>query len=193
MSVCHESFNPPVDVPRAARALRMQRGRVARRLFAVMLVVLTVTAGRYEHVVSAAGLRLGGSSGSSAVADTDHLDPALHRQLDLAISAAAAAGVELRVTSGYRSPAEQQKLYDAAIRKYGSPEAASHWVLPPDQSAHVRGQAVDVGPRAGARWLERHGAKFGLCRRYDNEWWHFELLAPADGGVCPTREPHAGS
>ncbi len=28
-------------------------------------------------------------------------------------------------------------------------------------------------------------------RRYDNEYWHFELLAAAKGSHCPAREPHA--
>jgi LAS superfamily LD-carboxypeptidase LdcB len=159
-----------------------------RRIFTILLVVLTATAGRYE--VSAAALA--GAHRPAPAADTDHLEPALHRQVDRAIAAAAAAGVELHVTSGWRSRAEQEQLFRAAVRRYGSPEAASHWVLPPDQSAHVRGAAVDVGPRAGATWLEKHGLQFGLCRRYDNEWWHFEPLAPADGTSCPARAPHAG-
>jgi len=68
---------------------------------------------------------------------------------------------------------------------------ARRWVLPPGESAHVRGGAVDVGPESGARWLEQHGVRFGLCRRYDNEPWHFERLAAAKGSTCPRREPHA--
>ena len=64
-------------------------------------------------------------------------------------------------------------------------------MLPPARSAHVRGQAVDVGPKAGAAWLEEHGVRFGLCRRYDNEYWHFELLAAAKGSACPRRQAHA--
>ena len=166
------------------------RVRLLRRVFVVLFVVVTVTAGRYEPALSAAAL--GGAPRPAHAADTDHLEPTLHRQIDRATAAAAADGVDLHVTSGWRSRAEQQQLFQAAVRKYGSPEAASHWVLPPDRSAHVSGEAVDVGPRAGARWLEQHGVQFGLCRRYDNEWWHFELLAPANAGTCPPREPHAG-
>jgi zinc D-Ala-D-Ala carboxypeptidase len=168
-----------------------------RRLFTMLLVVLTVTAGRYEHLVSTEGLAratsvVPGVPAAGQAGNTDHLQPALHLELDRAIAAAAADGVELHVTSGWRSPAQQQRLFDAAVRKYGSPEAASHWVLPPDQSEHVRGAAVDIGPRSGATWLDKHGVHFGLCRRYDNEWWHFELLAPAHGGTCPARVAHAG-
>ncbi len=123
--------------------------------------------------------------------DTDHLAPRLHRAVIRAVAAAAADGVDLSVTSGWRSAEHQQELFDAAVRKYGSRREASHWVLPPGQSAHVRGEAVDVGPQAGATWLQDNGVRFGLCRRYDNEYWHFELLAATPGSSCPQREPHA--
>ena len=127
----------------------------------------------------------------SGVGDTDHLQPALARAVDRAIAAARAEGVELRVTSGWRSENKQQQLYEQAIAKYGSAEQARHWVLPPAESEHVRGGAVDIGPESGASWLEDNGVRFGLCRRYDNEPWHFERLAAAKGSACPARQPHA--
>lgn len=119
------------------------------------------------------------------------LTPAVQRSSDAAVAAAAAEGVELRVTSGWRSADHQQQLYDEALATYGTPEQARQWVLPPQESAHVHGEAVDVGPPAGAAWLQRHGEQFGLCQRYENEPWHFERLAGALGSVCPAREPHA--
>lgn len=120
------------------------------------------------------------------------IDPSLSRAIGKAQTAAQAAGVDLQVTSGFRSAATQQRLYDQAIAKYGSPQTARHWVLPPAESAHVRGLAVDVGPPAAAAWLDTHGVHFGLCRRYVNESWHFERLAPAIGQQCPAMEPYAG-
>jgi D-alanyl-D-alanine carboxypeptidase len=120
------------------------------------------------------------------------IDPALSRALGKAQVAARAAGLDLQVTSGFRSAATQQRLYDEAITKYGSPEIARRWVLPPAESAHVQGRAVDVGPPAAAQWLEKHGVRYGLCRRYLNEGWHFERLAPAIGQPCPALEPYAG-
>jgi hypothetical protein len=43
---------------------------------------------------------------------------------------------------------------------------------------------------AGALWLERNGWRFGLCRVYANEWWHFEgVIAP--GERCPALAPDA--
>jgi hypothetical protein len=123
--------------------------------------------------------------------DVTNLTPALRRSVDLAIAAARADGVELRVTSGWRSRDHQQRLFEAAVAKYGSASVARRWVLPPNESAHVRGEAVDVGPPEGAAWLESHGVRFGLCRRYANEPWHFERLAGAVGSSCPPMEPHA--
>lgn len=123
--------------------------------------------------------------------DVGRLSPALRRSVERAIAAAREAGVELRVTSGWRSRDHQQRLYEAAVAKYGSAAAARRWVLPPGESAHVLGEAVDVGPPSGAAWLDEHGVRFGLCRRYDNEPWHFERLAGAKGSVCPPKEPHA--
>jgi hypothetical protein len=44
--------------------------------------------------------------------------------------------------------------------------------------------------KSGASWLEANGATFGLCRVYENEWWHFEPLT-APGGICPPLLPDA--
>ena len=120
------------------------------------------------------------------------IDPALSRALSAARIGALRVGLKINITSGFRSAAEQQRLYDEAVAKYGSPEMARHWVLPPAESDHVKGLAIDVGPPASAAWLEKHGVLYGLCRRYVNEWWHFERLAPNVGQRCPTMEPYAG-
>jgi hypothetical protein len=83
-------------------------------------------------------------------------------------------GLVIGLTSGARSVAEQQELFDEAVAEYGSESAAREWVLPPSESLHVQGRALDVRPREGARWLETHGHRYGLYRTYANEWWHFE-------------------
>jgi D-alanyl-D-alanine dipeptidase len=116
------------------------------------------------------------------------LSPALVRGLARARAAARRAGIGLVVNSGYRTWARQQAWYDAAVRRYGSPRAARLWVLPPEESTHVRGLAIDVGPPATAAWLARNGARFGFCRTYANEAWHFEYRprwVRASGGRCP--------
>ncbi|RKS80428.1 D-alanyl-D-alanine carboxypeptidase-like protein [Motilibacter peucedani] len=126
----------------------------------------------------------------SAPADpTAGLTKEMSARVDDAMAAARAAGVPLHITSGWRSAAHQQRLLDEAIAKYGSERAATQWVLPPSESEHVAGRAVDVGPAAGYRWLQQHGEAYGLCRRYANEPWHFEPLVRR-GGTCPPLESH---
>ncbi|MGW0249668.1 M15 family metallopeptidase [Nocardia goodfellowii] len=120
----------------------------------------------------------------AAAAGTEGLTPALAAAYTQAEEAARAEGVTLYINSGYRSPAEQQAMWEDGIATYGSPDEARRWVLPPEESTHVSGQAIDVGPQPGAQWLERNGNRWGLCRIYANEWWHFEL-ATAPGGLCP--------
>ncbi|WP_432827178.1 D-alanyl-D-alanine carboxypeptidase family protein [Dactylosporangium sp. CA-092794] len=97
-------------------------------------------------------------------------------------------GELIGLTSGYRDPLEQARLFAAAVARDGSVEAAWRRVLPPHASRHVAGTALDVRPSEGARWLERHGGRYRLYRPYDNEWWHFEYRP--DGP--PVRLPHPG-
>lgn len=120
----------------------------------------------------------------------DGLSPKLKARLKKAMTAAKTAGVTIRITSARRSAAKQQRLLNEAIRKYGSYKLATRWVLPPKYSAHVLGKAVDIGPAAAMQWLNKNGWRYGVCRRYDNEPWHFEALT-APGTKCPPREPHA--
>ncbi|HEY3439058.1 MAG TPA: M15 family metallopeptidase [Actinotalea sp.] len=118
------------------------------------------------------------------------LDPELARRFTVAQKAAAADGVELTITSGWRSAAYQQSLVDQAVVQYGSQEEAHRWVLPPETSEHVKGLAIDVGGTRGALWLGEHARGLGLCQTYANEVWHFEMLA--DGASeCPPMHPDA--
>lgn len=114
-----------------------------------------------------------------------NLDPALLAALRRAATSAAADGVELRVTSGWRSAAHQQELLQDAVAEYGSEEEAARWVATPQTSAHVSGDAVDIGPTGAATWLAEHGTAYDLCQIYRNEPWHFELRAGAGDHGCP--------
>ena len=108
-------------------------------------------------------------------------------------AAAKAEGVTMTIDSGYRTLETQNYLFQRAIKEHKTPEEAIKWVLPGDLSRHPWGLALDVNlhhEKSGASWLEANGATFGLCRVYENEWWHFEpLIAP--GGVCPPLLPDA--
>jgi zinc D-Ala-D-Ala carboxypeptidase len=117
------------------------------------------------------------------------LDPALLAALRRAAGAAAGDGVTVYVNSGWRSPAYQDQLLHDAIRQYGSEREAARWVATAATSLHVSGHAVDVGHPDAADWLARHGARYGLCRVYRNEPWHFELRPAAPASGCP--DPYA--
>ncbi|MDX3003700.1 D-alanyl-D-alanine carboxypeptidase family protein [Kribbella solani] len=118
------------------------------------------------------------------------LSPKLRSRLKKAITAADRDGVTIRITSARRTSTKQQRLFNEALQQYGSYKVATRWVLPPKYSAHVQGKAVDIGPTAAMTWLNQNGWRYGVCRRYDNEPWHFEALS-APGKKCPPREPHA--
>jgi len=113
------------------------------------------------------------------------LDPALHDALREAANDAADDGVRFVVDSGWRSSAYQAQLFREAISKYGSEQEAARWVATPNTSAHVSGDAVDIGPAAAAQWLSAHGSAYGLCRIYGNEPWHYELRPEAIDRSCP--------
>jgi LAS superfamily LD-carboxypeptidase LdcB len=118
------------------------------------------------------------------------LDPALLNAIQNAATAAGEQGITMTITSGWRSPALQQRLLDEAVRTYGSMAAARQYVQTPAASRHVVGEAVDVGGAGADQWLTANGSRFGLCRIYANEPWHFELAADA-GGNCPALLPNA--
>jgi zinc D-Ala-D-Ala carboxypeptidase len=118
------------------------------------------------------------------------LEPALLSAIQGAATAAAADGITMTITSGWRSAEFQQRLLDNAIRTYGSYAAARQYVQTPAMSKHVVGEAVDVGGVGADQWLIANGSRFGLCRIYANELWHFELATDAAGN-CPALLPNA--
>jgi zinc D-Ala-D-Ala carboxypeptidase len=92
---------------------------------------------------------------------------------------AANDGVQFYVNSGWRSPEYQNQLLREAVSEYGSEEEAARWVATPDRSAHVSGNAVDIGQFDAMAWVSEHGAEYGLCQIYGNEPWHYELRPEA--------------
>ncbi|MDQ0426018.1 M15 family metallopeptidase [Cellulomonas iranensis] len=121
-----------------------------------------------------------------------NLDPALRAAVEQATTDAGARGVEMVVTSGWRSAHYQQHLLDEAVRTRGSLEEARKWVSTPDLSRHVTGDAVDIGYTDADSWLAQHGTRYGLCTTYANEMWHFELVTEP-GGECPPAKADGSS
>ena len=114
-----------------------------------------------------------------------NLDPELLQALRRASTDAADDGITLHVNSGWRSPEYQTQLFREAVSEYGSEAEAARWVATPETSAHVSGNAVDIGPLDATAWLFEHGADYGLCQTYRHEPWHYELLPQAMDGGCP--------
>jgi zinc D-Ala-D-Ala carboxypeptidase len=114
-----------------------------------------------------------------------NIDRALLGALRQAAIDAADDGVEFFVDSGWRSPEYQERLLHEAVSEYGSEAEAARWVATPETSAHVSGDAVDIGSAEATAWLSAHGAVYGLCQIYGNEPWHYELRPEATDQGCP--------
>ncbi len=111
---------------------------------------------------------------------------------------ARAAGVAIIPISGFRSREYQGMLFQKAVAKYGSEDAAVRWVARPGRSEHQTGLVVDLGdeenPAADVEppfektsafhWLEKNAARFGFELSYPRnnsrgvhyEPWHWRFV-----------------
>ena len=186
--------------------------RIPRILVAGLLVVITAIGAALGHQLlasststAASSIDVARSEHRGALGEADgavpdgatvfddeipgvaNLDPALLGALRQAATDAADDGVEFFVDSGWRSPEYQEQLLHEAVSKYGSEEEAARWVATAETSAHVSGDAVDIGHSDATAWLSEHGAEYGLCQTYSNEPWHYELRPEAIDHGCPPR------
>jgi hypothetical protein len=121
----------------------------------------------------------------SGLPAVQRLDPQLLEALRAADRVAVAEhGTTITIVDGWRSLRYQEYLFAQAVQKYGSEEEAERWVKRGADSSHVAGRAVDVGTADAMDFLNRFGARWGLCQTYANEAWHFER-ATRPGGECP--------
>jgi hypothetical protein len=111
---------------------------------------------------------------------------------DRLAAAAAHDGVSLIVVSGFRSNAEQARLFAA--------HPDPRWVAPPGKSLHRLGTELDLGPASAYGWLAAHAPAFHFVQRYSWEPWHWGYalnagstslgLGGGDGrGALPTFVP----
>jgi soluble lytic murein transglycosylase-like protein len=108
----------------------------------------------------------GGYSGPLAYRQGKPMRPDVALAFDrLAAAARREAGLNLIVVSGFRSDAEQARLFAA------NPDPK--WVAPPGQSLHRYGTELDLGPASAYGWLEANAERFGFIKRYSWEPWHF--------------------
>lgn len=131
----------------------------------------------------------GATIGDEQYPGVANLDEGLREALRDAASDAAESGVEIYITSGWRSVRYQKQLLDDAVAEYGSRAEAARWVATPQTSVHVSGEAVDIGPMTATDWLAQRGDDYGLCQIYDNESWHYELRPEAVERGCPRTYP----
>jgi hypothetical protein len=124
------------------------------------------------------------------MATLDGLYPPFRRAVEAMLADPEAVALGLSVQSGFRSIARQQELWDAALRKYGSAEAADDWVARPGQSNHGPryegyGTAVDFGvwgvTAVKGQWssdidakVKQIAARHGLHHPMAWEDWHYE-------------------
>jgi len=116
------------------------------------------------------------------------------------VEAAAHDGVELRMTTAYRSYDYQKNLYNTYVENSGE-KAANHSSAKPGESEHQTGLAVDVssisigyqflytyGETKEGKWLASHAHEFGFILRYpegkeditgyNHEPWHLRYVGP---------------
>ncbi len=108
----------------------------------------------------------GGYEGPLAYRNGKPMRPDVAQAFDrMAAAARREAGLTLTVTSGFRSDAEQAKLFAA--------NPNPKWVAPPGRSLHRLGTELDLGPPAAYGWLAANARRFGFVKRYAWEAWHF--------------------
>jgi soluble lytic murein transglycosylase-like protein len=118
----------------------------------------------------------GTDPGSGALNAGEYRGPFAYRQgkpmrpdvalaFDRMAKAARADGVELLITTAFRTDAEQARLFAA----HPDPK----WVAPPGRSLHRLATELDLGPPAAYAWLASNAERFHFTKRYDWEPWHF--------------------
>lgn len=112
----------------------------------------------------------GGYSGPLVYRGGEGMRPDVGAAFDRLAAAAAADGVALVVSSGFRSDAEQAALFAA------NPDPT--WVAPPGRSLHRCATELDLGPEAAYGWLAANAARFGFVQRYSWEAWHYGFDRP---------------
>lgn len=111
----------------------------------------------------------GGYSGPLAIRQGHGMRPDVASAFDRMAASALRDGVGLAINSGFRSDAEQARLFAA------NPDP--RWVAPPGQSLHRCGTELDIGPPSAYGWLAANAGRFGFLKRYSWEPWHFGYVA----------------
>jgi soluble lytic murein transglycosylase-like protein len=116
----------------------------------------------------------------------ERMRPDVAQAFDRLAAAAAADGVQLTITSGFRSNAEQAALW----KLHPDPK----WVAPPGESLHRLATELDLGPPSAYGWLAANASRFHFVQRYDWEPWHYGLATnPSSAPALARRRDGDGS
>ena len=107
----------------------------------------------------------GGYDGPLAYRMGKPMRPDVAAAFDRMAAAARRDGLALSITSGFRSDAEQARLFAA--------NPNPKWVAPPGTSLHRYATELDLGPPAAYTWLAANARGFGFIHRYAWEPWHY--------------------
>jgi D-alanyl-D-alanine carboxypeptidase/Putative Flp pilus-assembly TadE/G-like len=108
----------------------------------------------------------GGYSGPLSYRQGKPMRPDVALAFDrLAVAAREEAGLFVSISSGFRSDAEQARLFAA----HPDPK----WVAPPGESLHRYATELDLGPEGAYAWLAANAGRFGFVQRYAWEAWHY--------------------
>lgn len=134
------------------------------------------------------------------------------------MKAAAADGVSVYPTSGYRSKERSKYLYERQVQQYldrgyseeNALKIAAHWVAPPGTSEHHTGLAFDFlsnesttmnatfANTKAAKWLYEHAAEYGFILRFPQgkeditgitfEPWHYRYVGTEAAAYIRSKE-----
>jgi hypothetical protein len=125
-------------------------------------------------------------AGPMATRQGQRMRPDVARAFDRLAAAAAQDGVQLVISSAYRSNAEQARLWAL----HPDPK----WVAPPGESLHRLATELDLGPPSAYTWLAANAPRFGFLMRYSWEPWHFGYtLNPSSAPALARRRDGDGS
>ena len=115
----------------------------------------------------------GGYSGPLAYRQGKPMRPDVAEAFDLMALAARRDGISLVINSGFRSDAEQVRLWQQ------NPDP--RMVAPPGTSLHRCATELDLGTSSAYGWLAANASRFGFLQRYSWEPWHYGFT----GGPAP--------
>ena len=113
--------------------------------------------------------KAGSGNGSTVQRQGKPIGAHIAKQFDDMVAAAKEDGINITITSGARSRAEQEKLY--AAYKNGTGNLAAK----PGTSNHESGDALDLGPPSAFAWLKQNAGQFGFKNKIASEPWHWSL------------------